>query len=173
MKSPTLLVSIVVVVVGWSSTTAAQNTRPVLLTSACCAPEDDQRLSEGVRREVARRLSPTRPDLPAVSLDVTWEWRRASAPGPWIDEPCSPQPSFETPPALTEHCGRVRGSPSTRRVLGATALVAVRACTIALGPVRGSEKDVRRRIAKNISEAVGRLDRSASCSEAGWNTVGP
>ena len=76
---------------------------PGLLAPACCSLDAEQRLSEGVRREVIRRLSPTRLDLPTVSLDLTWEWtQERSAPGSWIEEPCLPQPSFDTPPILTD-----------------------------------------------------------------------
>ena len=169
MKRPSLVGSFAGLLFAWSCMATAQNPRPVLLASADSAPAGQRHLSEQVRRDVSRRLRPAPSGSSAVSLDLTWEWVQVgSYPGPWIDEPCVPQPSPDTPPVLTETCGKVRRTSSPRRTLVGTARIYARQCTTSVGPVRGSEKDAQRSLADGIAQAVAKLDLVATCQDAGW-----
>ena len=169
MNRSTCFASFVVFVFVWSCTAAAQSPRSVLLASPGSAPVQEPSLSEKVRREVGRRLSPARSVSSAVSLELTWEWVHGSSnPGPWIDEPCLPNPSPDTPPALTDTCGKIRGTPSSQRTLVGTARIRARTCTTAVGPVRGSEKRATGAVAERVVQAVAKLDMAATCQDAGW-----
>ena len=168
MNRLTLFASFVGFVFAWSCTATAPNPRPVLFASPDSAPLQERSLSEKVRREVGRRLSPASSVLSAVSLELTWEWmHESSRPGPWLDEPCRPQPSPDTPPVLTA-CGKVRGTPSPQRTLVGTARIHARTCTTIVGPVRGSENRATRGLAERVVQAVAQLDLAATCQDAGW-----
>ena len=172
MKFISLLASLVGFLFVWSCVAAAQNPRIVLISEPDpVASATQQRLSEHVRREVSRRLSPAQSGSSTVSLELTWELiPGGSDPGPWIDEPCLPQPSGspDTPPVLTETCGRRRGTAVPRKTWLTVAHVQARECKKTIGPMRGSEKEAQRELANGIAQAVAKLDGVVTCQEAGW-----
>lgn len=156
----------------WPCAAAAQSQRLVLLVAPDpIASTHQRRLSEHVRREVSRQLSAAQSGSSTVSLELTWRSVPAgSDPGPWIDEPCPPQPSGspDTPPVLTETCGGCRGTAVPRKNLLVVAHVQARECKKTIGPVRASEKEAQRDLANGIAQAVAKLDRVATCRKAGW-----
>ena len=172
MKRVSLLASLLGFLFLWSCTAAAHNPRLVLLAEPDPVVSAAQRRrGEHVRRDVSRRLSPAQSGSSTVSLELTWQLvPENSDPGPWIDEPCLPQPSGspDTPPLLTEICGRRRGTASPVKTLVMIAHVQARECHKTIGPMRGAEKKVQRHLANSIAQAVAKLDGVAACKDAGW-----
>lgn len=133
-------------------------------------------LSDRVRRELAGRLRHSEKSAATVSLDLDWQSAPAqSQPGPWIDEPCLPQPggAQDTPPVLTDSCGKLRGTSTTRTVIIVIARVQTGGCKSTIGPLRGTEREVVRELTNRIAGAVASVDRATRCDEAGWTVTPP